>query len=508
MPRSLLKAYDRVKNIDWQPTYIAPEEMYVEPTRFHMPKKATDPFKTSIREYMAMEREKESRHYALLEAASRLQSIQPEPRWMEGMKFALAILPALEYGAGRQMGRMVRVVAPSELRHGYMMQQLDEMRHSHLEMNTIRHHMRTWEDPVGYDIAQISAGNGVGAGIARAFTEDFLTCDALEGSIGLQSLVETGYSNMFFVGLSTAATLSGDSVMASTMLTIQSDESRHMANGYATLMTLLQDDRNIPLIQDALDKWSWRTHVGFEVPLLLFADYLTKKKTESGKEMSYRWLLEDYYGGFYKKLEKYGIREPRWLPDIVQNIEWASHTAAVYLFGAWPVFYHRYDPIDESEMEWFEKKYPGWYGYYGKFWEAYRSMTDPDDGMLVTKALGGLPGFCQVCQLPTIFPRPDASTECTLESGGKTLTFCSPACRWMYERDPVHYSGFKTFYELYDGWDLADVIVKLGYVRPDGKTLMAQPELQPKRMWTVDDVRRCGYEVVSPARRKATTAGS
>jgi methane monooxygenase component A alpha chain/propane monooxygenase large subunit len=72
----------------------------------------------------------------------------------------------------------------------------------------------------------------------------------------------------------------------------------------------------------------------------------------------------------------------------------------------------------------------------------------------------------------------------------------------------VHYSGFKTFYELYDGWDLADVIVKLGYVRPDGKTLMAQPELQPKRMWTVDDVRRCGYEVVSPARRKATTAGS
>jgi hypothetical protein len=152
------------------------------------------------------------------------------------------------------MGRMGRVVKPTKLRHGYMMQQLDEMRHAHLEMNTLRHHMRTWEDPAGYDIAQLTAGNGVGAGIARAFAEDFLTCDAVEGSIGLQTLVEAGYSNMLFVGLSSAATVSGDAILASTMLTIQSDESRHMANGYATLMTLLQDDRNIPLLQDALDK--------------------------------------------------------------------------------------------------------------------------------------------------------------------------------------------------------------------------------------------------------------
>lgn len=501
MARSLLKAYDRVKNIDWEPTYIKPEEKYVEPTRFYMSNKATDPFKTFIREYLTMEREKEARHYALLEAASRIQSTQPEARWMEGMKFALSILPALEYGAGRQMGRMVRVVKPNELRHGYMMQQLDEMRHAHLEMNTLRHHMRTWEDPAGYDIAQRTSGNGVGSAIARAFSEDFLTCDAVEGSIGLQALVETGYSNMLFVGLSSAATISGDTVLASTMLTIQSDESRHMANGYATLMTLLQDDRNIPLIQDALDKWVWRSHTGFEVPLLLFADYLLKNKTESGKEMSYRWLLEDYYGGFYKKLEKYGIKEPRWLPDIVRNLEWASHTAAVYLFGAWPAFYHRYDPIDEREMDWFENKYPGWYSHYGKFWEAYRQMTDPDEQLLITKALGGLPNFCQVCQLPTIFPRPDETFAQTLEKNGKTLTFCSPGCKWTYERDPEHYSGFKSFYDLYDGWDLADVIINLGYLRDDGKTLIAQPLLNPKRMWTIDDIRRCQYEVVAPPRR-------
>ncbi len=503
MARSLTKAYERVKNIDWEPSYISAADKYVEATRFYLPKKALDPFKTFIREYFLMEREKESRHYALLEAASRLQGSNPEPRWMEGMKFALSNLSAIEYSAGRQMGRMARVVAPMELRQGYMMQVLDEMRHTQLELNALRHHMRSWQDPSGYDIALKAAGNSVGAGIFRALAEDFSTCDAVETSLGLQVLIETAYSNIFFVGLSSAAAQSGDQVMASTMLTIQSDESRHMANGYATLMTLLQDDRNIPLIQEAFDKWSWRGHMGFEVGLSLFADYFVKHKTESAREMSQRWLLDDFYGGFYKKLAKYGIKEPRWLSDVIRNSEWASHTAAVYLFGAWPVFYHRYDPIDEREMEWFEKKYPGWYSHYGKFWEAYQQMTDADAGMLVTKELGGLPAFCQVCQLPWIFPRPDASTGSTIEREGRTIAFCSPACKSIFENDPNHYSGFKTFYDLYDGWDLADVIVDLGYVREDGKTLMAQPVLEPRRMWTVDDIRRCRYEVTSPLRKTA-----
>ena len=86
--------------------------------------------------------------------------------------------------------------------------------------------------------------------------EDLLTCDPVETSLGLQMFVETAYTNVFFVGLSTAAAAHGDKMMASTMLTIQSDEARHMANGWATFATLLQDDRNVPLVQQALDKWS------------------------------------------------------------------------------------------------------------------------------------------------------------------------------------------------------------------------------------------------------------
>ncbi len=54
-------------------------------------------------------------------------------------------------------------------------------------------------------------------------------------------------------------------------------------------------------------------------------------------------------------------------------------------------------------------------------------------------------------------------------------------------------------YEKFDGWNLADVIRYLGYIRPDGKTLIAQPSLRRDcRMWTIDDIERVGYEIKNP----------
>jgi propane 2-monooxygenase large subunit len=41
----------------------------------------------------------------------------------------------------------------------------------------------------------------------------------------------------------------------------------------------------------------------------------------------------------------------------------------------------------------------------------------------------------------------------------------------------VAHAGRRQFWARYHGWDLADVIEDLGYVRPDGKTLIGQPAL-------------------------------
>ena len=499
MSDSLSTAYDRVKSIDWEPTYIRQDQKLTEQTRFHLEGlKPVDPFKTFVREYFQTEQEKDNRHYAILEASSRLSDAEPDARWMEGMKFALSNLPGIEYSAARQMGRMVRSVAPMELRQGYMMQSLDEVRHSQLESNTLRHHMRSWRDPAGYDIAMRAAGSSVGGGIFRSMLEDLLTCDPVETSLGLQMFVETAYTNVFFVGLSTAAAAHGDKMMASTMLTIQSDEARHMANGWATFATLLQDDRNVPLVQQALDKWSWRIHTSLSVGINLFTDYFVTKRQESAKEMNMRWVFDEFYGSFYQKLERYGITAPKHLDRMISDQDHLSHSAAVYLFGAWPVFYHRYDGMTAADMDWFEKKYPGWYSNYGAFWEAYNRCTEPADQALVLKELGGLPNFCQVCQLPIIFPLPNANSGRSCMHAGQLFTFCSEGCQEIFFNEPVRYQGFQTFLDRYDGYELSEVTRDMGFVREDGETLIAQPALDPKRMWTLADIKRCDYEVKKP----------
>src|SRR5258705_7395535 len=59
-------------------------------------------------------------------------------------------------------------------------------------------------------------------------------------------------------------------------------------------------------------------------------------------------------------------------------------------------------------------------------------------------------------------------------------------------------TGKREWETLHHGKDLAEIVQDLGYVRDDGKTLVPQPhlDLDPKAMWTLDDVR--GYTFNSP----------
>jgi len=52
-------------------------------------------------------------------------------------------------------------------------------------------------------------------------------------------------------------------------------------------------------------------------------------------------------------------------------------------------------------------------------------------------------------------------------------------------------TGLREWETLYHNWDLADIIQDLGYVRPDGETLVPQPHVlfDDSKMWKLDDVR-------------------
>ena len=164
----------------------------------------------------------------------------------------------------------------------------------------------------------------------------------------------------------------------------------------------------------------------------------------------------------------------------------------------WPLNFWRSDAMGPADFECFENHYPGWHDAYGGFWDTYRQLAHPSSGRLILAELPGLPPFCQVCQLPCVMPRPDRNEFRLVEWQSAKYATCSEGCEWIFRTWPVAHAGRRQFWARYHGWDLADVIEDLGYVRPDGKTLIGQPALDLDRLWTIDDIRAIGFEVKDP----------
>jgi YHS domain-containing protein len=113
------------------------------------------------------------------------------------------------------------------------------------------------------------------------------------------------------------------------------------------------------------------------------------------------------------------------------------------------------------------------------------------------------PSLPPVCQMPCVFPRIDQSTSRIKEFAGKRHAFCSASCELFFDQEPQRYLGYTSFYELFDGYDLADFILENGLLRADGKTLIAQPWLDQDRMWTIDDIKAVRYEIRDPLRNQS-----
>ena len=492
-----IQAHEKVKGFEWEPSYVDIKPRYE--TKFFIPKKGRDPFRHLMRDYMIMEAEKDDRQYGFLDGATRMDNPNhAEQRWIEGTKVFLAAFPIPEYTAGKCMGLLIEAVDNQELRQGYLAQLLDEVRHYQQLLYLDRFFTKNYHDPEGFNGCMRRAGDNFVCTSARAAAELFCANDPIEGAICLQVIGETAFTNPIFVGLPKLAALNNDHALPSVMLSIQSDESRHMANGYATLVTLLGDDRNIPLIQDAFDKYFWRIDrfVGPAVGFL--ADYASVNKGDPYREMFKQWVVDDWIGSYIAKLEKFGLRAPKCIQESMFTSNWISHTTMQLFYATWPLQFWRMQAPTELDVEWLNKQYPEWDKYYGAFWKEARRMADPAEGRLPLQLFPSMPPLCQVCLLPCVFPRPDISTARVVKIEGKKRAFCSDTCQWMYDLEPNRYNNYSNWYERFDGWDLADVIVELGYVRKDGKTLLAQPHLSKERMWTVDDIRRVGYTIRNP----------
>ncbi|HTR92402.1 MAG TPA: hypothetical protein VMI73_11735, partial [Trebonia sp.] len=144
------------------------------------------------------------------------------------------------------------------------------------------------------------------------------------------------------------------------------------------------------------------------------------------------------------------------------------------------------------------------------WWENYNRLSMPNGHHpIVAESVDyEYPHRCWTCMVPCLV-REDMVMD---KVDGQWRTYCHEECRWT---DAVAFRptyqgretpnmgqliGKREWETLYHGWNWADVVSDMGFVRDDGKTMVAQPHLHlddPKKMWTLDHLRRMP-EVQSP----------
>ena len=125
----------------------------------------------------------------------------------------------------------------------------------------------------------------------------------------------------------------GDQVTPSVFLSIQSDEARHMANGYSTLAAVVSNPDNLPALQADFDRAFWRQHAFLDPFLGVVYDYFQKNRTTSYQEKWTEWINDDWIGSYIAKLEPFGLNVPVWFEEAKERMKWVGHTAAMVAFA-------------------------------------------------------------------------------------------------------------------------------------------------------------------------------
>jgi len=499
--------HEEIAQLGWNPARPAPVQY---PTRYKFPARAKDPMKQVMRESLPMELEKDDRVYGGLDAALRAGvPHRAEQRWLEVLKPYLAVTTFAEVGAGRSMPILIGAVPNNELRNGYHIQFVDEIRHTGLQMNLARWYMRHVPDPSGWHLNQQAMARNFITSAAVNYLSHFFVGDPIQCAFSLQVVAETAFTNIAFVALPDVGARNGDFALPTTFLSVQSDEARHISNGYATILTVLQEPDNVPLIERDLKQAWWVAHAFLDPFLGGIIEYFSRDRSdpESYLDKWDRWVRDDWYRQYVLNLGRLGLNIA---PDIFHRarqriVDGLVHKNVMFAFAAWPMLFWRLDPLDERDFEWFEARYPGWYSEYGWFWEAFKELSSREErAMLLKGFLDVAPPFCWTCQLACVFDE-----MCNREVGGRTRFYCSPECKWVDETNPGRYRGDRNYFDRFHGRELSEVVSELGFVRPDGSTLIGQPhlDLDPGRMWTLEDVKAVDLTMVSPNIRVAEEMG-
>ena len=517
--QSLTKAHAKISELTWEPTFATPATRFGTDYTFEKaPKK--DPLKQIMRSYFPMEEEKDNRVFGAMDGAIRGNMFrQVQQRWLEWQKLFLSIIPFPEISAARAMPMAIDAVPNPEIHNGLAVQMIDEVRHSTIQMNLKKLYMNNYIDPAGFDMTEKAFANNYAGTIGRQFGEGFITGDAITAAnIYLTVVAETAFTNTLFVAMPDEAAANGDYLLPTVFHSVQSDESRHISNGYSILL-----DGAGRRAQPAAARARPALRV-VEQPLRRRrGDRHVHRVRHEGPPQGPRELRGDVAPVDLRRLlpqlpaparevrpdhparpRRGGLEPDHRTRATCTRSRGSSPPAGRSTTGA-------STPMTDTDFEWFEEKYPGWYSKYGKWWENYNRLAYPGRNKPIAFEDVGYqyPHRCWTCMVPALI-REDMVVE---KVDGQWRTYCSETCYWT-DADGVpagvrgprrrpnmgRLTGFREWETLHHDKDLADIVKDLGYVRDDGKTPHPAAAPRPRPQEDVDPRRRARQHVHQPER--------
>ncbi|WP_425308814.1 YHS domain-containing protein [Ammonicoccus fulvus] len=443
------------RGLEWEPTYVSQKEVFphtdFEGIKIHDWDAWEDPFRLTVEAYHKYQSEKDKRLYAVIDSfaqgSGHLQVT--DARYFNAVRMFLQGVTPLEYQAYRNFGYLARHLNGAGARIACLYQCIDELRHNQTQTHAVSQFNKYYDH---LQDANVMHDRVWYLSVPKSFFDDGVSAGPFEFMLAISFSFEYFLTNLLFVPFMSGASFNGDLSTMTFGFSAQSDESRHMTLGLEVIKFILeQDEDNVPIIQDWVDKWFWRGYRLLTI-VALMQDYFLPRKGMSWKESFELYLEQQMLEGLFPDLEYYGIRPPRHVDQAIVEKEYLSHQAHwIFYQFAFAGAYNTTVPF-EDEQEWFSKQYPEtWDKYYAPAYAKAKEMQN--EGKRFFNA--GLPMLCQVCQIPMGFTEVgDPGTQAIRFSHyeGERYNTCSDGCKWIFDREPWKYrQAWLPVHQIYQG---------------------------------------------------------
>jgi toluene monooxygenase system protein A len=448
--------YDIARNTNWTPRFVAETELFPpeqsDPYGISFEEWETydEPYKVSYREYVSIQREKDSGAYSVKAALLRSKYYETiDDGYLSVLKFNYAASIPGEYAACFPEGRMVRFSKAPSMRNLAAFASLDEMRHTQILLN-FAHQLALMDRQFDWASQSLGSMNWVSMSGRHAMEDLLHSRDIVTTSVMLHLAFETGLTNVQMLGLSADSANMGDFTFSNLITSIQSDEARHAQIGTPLVEILVRNGRKEEA-QRALDIGFWRVWRLFALITGLPMDYYIPlhKRERSFKEYVNEFVVKQ----FERQLLDVGLDRPWYWDIFLKEVDNYHHTqqAGIWSWRA-TVWWNPDGAVGPAERAWLEEKYPGWNETYGKYWDVIteNAKAGRDEK---TYAIG-MPCVCNMCGI-TVAAAGGTKWDARVrqsEYKGRRYNFCCEPCQWIFDIDPEHYADFDSIVDrLYNG---------------------------------------------------------